>query len=106
MKRRHDVPGIVYLLHFTERYRRAGHYLGYTEDDLEARMHLHESGAGANLVRVIVEAGIDFELARTWNGTRARERAVKAQGGASRLCPLCKGRRPRIDHRTPGAARV
>jgi hypothetical protein len=39
---------------------------------------------------VIKEAGIGFTLARTWPGTRARERQLKAQGGASRRCPICK----------------
>ncbi len=69
-------------------------------------MHLHEGGSGANLVRVIVAAGIDFELARTWNGTRARERQLKTQGGASRFCPLPLAQRARIDHRTAGAAQA
>jgi hypothetical protein len=38
---------------------------------------------------VISEAGIGFELARTWEGDRYRERALKRQGGASRRCPIC-----------------
>ena len=91
--------GIVYLLHFDRRYKHAGHYLGFVACDLDHRLEIHKSGRGANLIRVIREAGIDFKLARTWNGTRSRERRLKNRGGASRFCPLCKGRSPQLDHR-------
>lgn len=43
---------------------------------------------------VVKAAGISFEVARTWEGGRARERQIKRQGGASRCCPMC-GIRPR-----------
>ena len=39
-------------------------------------------------------AGIRWQLARTWEGSRARERQLKLQGGASRHCPMC-GVKPR-----------
>ena len=39
---------------------------------------------------VIAEAGIGWTLARTWQGSRARERQLKRQGGASRRCPICR----------------
>jgi hypothetical protein len=35
------------------------------------------------------QAGITWELARTWAGTRARERQLKRQGSARRRCPRC-----------------
>ena len=35
-------------------------------------------------------AGITWHVSRTWIGTRARERQLKTQGGASRRCPDCK----------------
>jgi hypothetical protein len=39
---------------------------------------------------VITQAGISFRVARLWPGvTRARERQLKQQGGASRRCPIC-----------------
>jgi hypothetical protein len=38
---------------------------------------------------VVPEAGIGWQLARTWAGGRDRERQITAQGGASRRCPLC-----------------
>jgi hypothetical protein len=50
---------------------------------------------------VITQAGITFRLARVWPGvTRARERQLKQQGGASRRCPICLDQ-----HATPGHRR-
>ena len=40
-------------------------------------------------MQVVREAGIDWQLARTWTGGRDRERQLKNQGGKSRMCPLC-----------------
>jgi hypothetical protein len=57
--------------------------------ELPARLALHEAGQGARLLAVAHAAGIGWTLARTWPGTRARERQLKRQGGASRRCPLC-----------------
>jgi predicted GIY-YIG superfamily endonuclease len=85
--------GVVYLLHFARPYRHARHYTGWTRD-LAHRLAQHETGAGARLLQVVHDAGITWRLARLWPGDRRRERAIKRQGGASRLCPLC-GVRPR-----------
>ena len=79
---------VVYLLHFDRRYRHAGHYTGWTED-LAARLAHHAVGDGARLLAVVHQAGISWQLARTWPGPRVRERQIKRQGGASRRCPLC-----------------
>jgi signal transduction histidine kinase len=83
--------GTVYLLHFDQRYEHAGHYTGFAEGSgLLKRLGEHQQGRGARLVEVITQAGISFRLARTWPGvTRARERQLKTQGGASRRCPIC-----------------
>jgi anti-sigma regulatory factor (Ser/Thr protein kinase)/predicted GIY-YIG superfamily endonuclease len=81
--------GTVYLIHLNERYKHAGHYLGRASN-LEARLTHHARGTGANLLRVAREAGIGWQLARTWTGDRSRERQLKKQGGRSRLCPICK----------------
>ena len=80
--------GTIYLLHFDRPYRHARHYLGWTSD-LEARLAEHEAGRGARLLAVIRQAGIGWQLARTWEGSRSRERQLKQQGGASRRCPFC-----------------
>jgi predicted GIY-YIG superfamily endonuclease len=87
--RRHPL-GTVYLFHFDQRYEHAGHYTGWAED-LDHRVAEHQAGRGARLIEVITQAGISFRLARTWPGvTRARERQLKRQGGASRHCPICQ----------------
>jgi predicted GIY-YIG superfamily endonuclease len=93
---------VVYLLHFDQRYRHAGHYTGWTED-LAARLARHAVGDGARLLEVVHQAGITWQLARIWPGPRARERQLKRQGGASRHCPLCK--RPRCTDAIPGGGR-
>jgi predicted GIY-YIG superfamily endonuclease len=81
--------GTIYLLHFTEPYKHAKHYVGFTTD-LTARLEAHRQGTGARLMEVIVGAGISFQLARTWQGTRTDERRIKNRKEAPRLCPLCK----------------
>jgi hypothetical protein len=105
--------GTCYLLHFDQRYEHAGHYTGFAEGSrLLQRLGEHQGGRGARLLAVITQAGIGFRLARTWPGvTRARERQLKRQGGASRYCPICQAERkargvPRRPTRTPaGQAR-
>ena len=93
---RTPATGVVYLVHFTEPYRHARHYTGWTAD-LESRLAEHQAGRGARLLQVITQAGIGWTLARTWPGTRERERQLKRQGGASRRCPICRSdkKRPR-----------
>ena len=84
-------PGIIYLLHFSQPYRHARHYTGWTEDLLD-RLDRHASGRGARLIAVIWDAGIGFTLVRVCEGTRHRERAIKHAGGAARYCPACTPR--------------
>lgn len=84
-----DSNGMVYLLHFQRRYRHAGHYLGWTAN-LRERLRAHRSGNGARLLEVITEAGINWTLARTWEGGRDLERRLKAQKNSPRLCPICR----------------
>jgi predicted GIY-YIG superfamily endonuclease len=88
--------GTIYLLHFDRPYKHARHYLGWAAN-LQARLAEHAAGRGARLLAVLKQAGIGWTLARTWTGTRARERALKNQGGASRRCPMC-GVQPRTDN--------
>jgi len=80
--------GTVYLLHFDRPYAHARHYTGWTAD-LAGRLADHAAGRGARLLAVVMSAGIGWQLARTWTGSRRLERALKRQGGASRRCPLC-----------------
>jgi hypothetical protein len=88
--------GLVYLLHFdrpigdTSNPRGfAAHYTGWTLD-LPARLAAHAAGRGARLMEVVGEAGIGWQLARVWPGTRTRERSLKGSGGAARRCPICQ----------------
>ncbi len=81
--------GIIYVLHFSEPYRHAKHYTGWTTD-LPARLAQHAAGTGARLMEVITDAGISWTLAGTWEGTRALERQKKRRGGAARYCPICR----------------
>ena len=80
----------VYLLHFSQPYKHAKHYLGSAKD-LETRLEQHANGSGARLMQVIREAGLGFELARVWRGGRKLERQLKRQKHSPRLCPICKG---------------
>lgn len=94
-------PGLIYLIHFDQIYVPypgaplrdcAGHYTGFAEGGPRAlvrRLARHGTWRGAALMRAVAEAGITWRLARTWPGTRDRERQLKRQGGASRRCPLC-----------------
>ena len=93
--------GLIYLIHFDVVYMPypdapawccAGHYTGFAEGGpraLARRLAKHGTSRGAALMRAVAEAGITWRLARTWPGTRDRERQLKRQGGAARRCPLC-----------------
>ena len=89
----------VYLLHFERPFRHARHYLG-SALHLDVRLAEHARGGGSRLLAHVVEAGIGWQLARTWHGGRQRERQLKRQGGHGRLCPICK------PPRRPGAWRI
>lgn len=86
-----DVPGYVYLLHFDQPFHHARHYLGWASN-LNARVEHHRKGtSGVRLMEAVRDAGIGFEVARTWNNvTKKFERRLKNQGGLSRHCPICK----------------
>jgi predicted GIY-YIG superfamily endonuclease len=84
-------PGTVYLIHFDTAYKHARHYTGWTTD-LDARLQAHRDGRGARLMEIVTQAGITWQLARTWAGERDRERAIKNRHQAPQLCPLCTPR--------------
>jgi hypothetical protein len=89
-----QATGTVYLLHFDRPYRHARHWIR----DLSARLAEHAAGRDARLLAVITDAGIGFTLARTWTGTRGRERQIEVQRGLWRCCPAC-GIPPRVTTR-------
>jgi hypothetical protein len=59
-------------------------------ENLPARLALHTQGRGARLVEVVLAQGIGFVLARTWDGDRFLERALKRRRMAPRYCPICR----------------
>lgn len=62
-------------------------------------MYEHELGSkGARLLQVVRDAGINFHVARTWDGDRKLERKLKNRKNAKFLCPECeKERREKAD---------
>jgi hypothetical protein len=83
--------GIVYLLHYSRPIgsQKTRHYRGWALN-LEGRLKMHARGRGARLTAVFASEGIDFVVARTWQGDRNRERQIKNQGSAVRQCPVCR----------------
>lgn len=85
--------GTVYLLHFATPFKHARHYVGFTAH-LERRLEGHRSGRGARLLAVLREAGIPFEVAKTWSRVdRHFERRLHRAKNSPRLCPICSGER-------------
>lgn len=89
MARRRDIAGTIYLLHFSQPYKHARHYIGWTEN-VDARLIEHRSGRASKLTAAAVAIGIDFTIARTWQGTRSDERRRHIAGNGARRCPLCR----------------
>ncbi len=82
-------PGVVYLLHFEPRYKHAGHYIGWCENNVAARLARHLAGTGGRLPHVAHLAGCSVYVARTWVGDRTLERTLKNRKSAPRMCPVC-----------------
>jgi predicted GIY-YIG superfamily endonuclease len=84
----------VYLIHFQQRYKHAGHYLGYSAN-VNRRMRQHQSGYGVPLMRAVNDAGIPWQLVRTWDdGDMALEKRLRHQNNNPRFCPLCSASSP------------
>ena len=81
---------MVYLLHFDTPLKHARHYLGFA-DNVDERLERHRAGNGSRLMAVIAEAGITWQLVRTWTGDRKFERLLKSRRNAPKLCPICAG---------------
>lgn len=88
------VLGIVYLVHFEDRIGGPGrngaqHYVGWTADQ-EVRMEHHRNGTGARILAFCNSQGINYNVVRTWQGTRYMERRMKSHGHHERRCPVCQ----------------
>lgn len=89
-----NLVGVIYLLHFDEKYEHAQHYVGFCEQysGLDSRFEYHAKGNGSKLLAAVSAAGIDFKLVRLWEGTRNDERAIKNCRQAMRYCPVCQAK--------------
>jgi hypothetical protein len=92
---RHNVQGTVYVLHFEPAYKHAQHYVGWTEGEVSDRVAVHLQGRGSPLIRAAVAAGVDVQLAATYEGTRYLERRLKRWHHTSRFCAICRDRHDR-----------
>lgn len=82
--------GTVYLIHFDALYRHCRHYIGFTELTIEQRLERHKGSRGARLLRAVMQAGINFNIVRTWeNKTIEFERKLKNQKNSKKFCPIC-----------------
>jgi len=95
----HNVPGTVYVLHFEPAYKHAQHYVGWTAGEVTERIGVHLQGRGSPLVHAAVEAGVDVQLAATYEGTRYLQRRLKSWHNTGRFCAICR------EHRDRGAER-
>jgi len=84
------VPGTLYVLHFDPPYLHAGHYVGWTTGDVDARLAAHLHATGSPLVRAAVAAGADVALVATFPGTRTLERRLKRWHKTAQFCPTCR----------------
>lgn len=85
---------MVYLIHFNRPLKHARHYVGYAKDrrTFDQRITDHLCGVGARLLAVLLEAGIEWRVVRTWpDGDRAFERRLKSWSGSAQFCPVCAG---------------
>jgi predicted GIY-YIG superfamily endonuclease len=87
---------MLYLLHFSPRYRHAGHYLGFTQN-LAKRFARHLEGKGSPLVKAAVGNGSKIVLVRVWAEDGNAEQEIKrVVGSRARLCPVCNPRAAKI----------
>lgn len=92
--------GDVYLICFNEYYKHSKHYLGWTTE-LERRIQQHRDitvenldktskDRGAVLMAYVNSAGIQWKVARIWQGVELEfELKLKREGHSKKYCPLC-----------------
>lgn len=79
----------LYLIHFSLKYEHAQHYLGLSKN-LDRRLDEHRSGQGNPLIKAVTNAGIPWEVVRTWQpADRTFEVQLKSRHKAWKLCPIC-----------------
>lgn len=79
----------VYLIHFTQPYHHARHYIGFTAD-LPRRIAEHQRDY-LHLMGAVNAAKIPWVVAKVWpDGDRELERRLKRWKGAGQFCPICQ----------------
>ncbi len=79
----------VYLIHFTQPYHHAQHYVGFTTRPIEERIDEHQR-THAHLLGAVNRARIPWLVAQVWHGAgRDFERYLKSWSGAAQFCPIC-----------------
>lgn len=96
--------GLVYVLHFTQPYKHARHYVGATGLPIEEREAAHRGvvlhagdapyGRAAVLVKALLASGGDFVIADVFETTTLAEafeleKKLKRQGSRARVCTIC-----------------
>lgn len=85
---------MVYLIHLDTPLAHAQHYLGFVKNNLEQRVKRHRSGQGAKMLKAANEAGIGWDVVRTWpDGDRTFERMLKNRKKSKCLCPKCSAKK-------------
>lgn len=85
----------VYILHLESPLGHARHYVGWAKQ-VNKRIEHHKHGTGARFTQVCVERGIDFTLARVFEGAdRNFERKLKKTHSTKDYCPICMGDKAR-----------
>lgn len=79
---------MVYLIHFDTPFYHCRHYLGYASK-LDRRLAHHKRGTGSRLLRAVNEAGIGWQVVRTWEGDGNLEQELKKRKNSRKLCPIC-----------------
>ena len=79
----------VYLIHFDQKLKHAGHYIGFA-NQVDKRLAHHKNGTGARILKVCNDLGITYGIVKVWEGKdRLFERKLKNSKNAPRLCPVC-----------------
>lgn len=81
---------MIYLIHFDKKLHHSQHYLGFAEDNIEARFDQHCKGNGAKILRRCNELGIEYKIVATFEGDRNMERKMKNGKNLKQYCPHCK----------------
>lgn len=83
---------MVYLIHFTKKFKHAKHYIGAVnggDEELGKRLFHHRKGTGSRLMRAVTNAGINWYVSKVWDGGFELEKQLKSLKNSKSLCPVC-----------------